>query len=119
MNTQGDLELPANWAEPENQAEPVLRPDTVRSEKFPIFSQIIKPTTFLIQHEKGHSDSSIYVKKRGIPHFTLIVGYPVDRQKQDSVEGFSAAVQSLFDTHTHTHKYVWGFGSALFAKLKF
>ena len=76
LNIRGELELAANWAEPENQAEPVLRPDPDRSEKFPIFSQIIKPTTFLIQHEKGHSDSSIYVQKKGYPTFYTYRGIP-------------------------------------------
>ena len=58
------LELAANRAEPENQAELVCGPDPDKIKNFTFF-QKIKCTTMPIQHVKGQPDSSTFVQEKG------------------------------------------------------
>ena len=65
MNTSEELEVAANQSVPENQAEPVPGPDHGQKKDIQFFSQKIKPTTLLVQHLKGQSDSSTSVQENG------------------------------------------------------
>ena len=69
--------LTANQAEPENQAGHIPGPDHVQKKNFKIFFQKIKPNPLLVQHVKEQPGSSTYVRKKGVPLVTLIVGHPV------------------------------------------
>ena len=78
MKTPGEheLELAANWAEPENQAEPVPGPAPDKIKNFKFFFQIIKSTTLLDQHVKGEPDSSRFVLEEGGVTFDTNRGTP-------------------------------------------
>ena len=67
MNThrEHELELAANWAKPENQAELVPGPDPDKIKNFKIFFQKIKPKPLLVQHVKGQPAASTYIREKG------------------------------------------------------
>ena len=71
LNTCGELELElaANQAEPENQADLVPGPDPEQKWNFKFFFQNIKPETLLVQHVKGQADLSRYVREKGCVTF--------------------------------------------------
>ena len=67
MNTRGkhELELAANWAEPENQTELVPGPDHDKKINFKFFFQKIKSGTVPVHHVKGQPAALTYVQKKG------------------------------------------------------
>ena len=65
MNTGGELELAANRAEPENQAEAVPGPDHDKTKKCNFF-QKIKSTTMSVHYVKGQPGASTYVREKGV-----------------------------------------------------
>ena len=67
LNTHGEheLELAANWAEPENQAELVPGPAPDKIENLKFFSQKIEPKPLLVHHVKGQPAASTYVREKG------------------------------------------------------
>ena len=65
MNTRGELELAANQAEPENQAEIVPGPDHDKKINFKFFFQKIKYGTISVHLVKGQPAASAYVPKKG------------------------------------------------------
>ena len=68
MNTlrELELELAANWREPENQAELVPGPDHDKKNKISnFFFQKIEPKPLLVQHVKGQPAASTYVREKG------------------------------------------------------
>ena len=68
MKTHGEheLELAANWAKPENQAElvPGAAPGKIKNVK--IFFQKIEPKPLLVHHVKGQPAASTYVREKGV-----------------------------------------------------
>ena len=67
MNThrEHELELAANWAEPENRAELVPGPAPDKMKNFKFFSQKIEPKPLLVHHVKGQHAASPYVREKG------------------------------------------------------
>ena len=67
MNTRGlhELELAANWAKPENQAELVPGPDPDPKKNSNFFFQKIKSTSMPDHHVKGQPAASTYVREKG------------------------------------------------------
>ena len=67
MNTlrEHELELAANWAEPENRAELVPGPAPDKIKKFKFYFQKIKSATMPVQHVKGQPAAPTYVREKG------------------------------------------------------
>ena len=62
---QHELELAANWAEPENQAELEPGPDRDKVKNFKIFFQKTKSGSMPQHHVKGQPAASTYVREKG------------------------------------------------------
>ena len=67
LNTHGEheLELAANWAEPENRAQLVTGPAPDKMKNFKFFFQKIEPKPMLVHHVKGQPALSTYVREKG------------------------------------------------------
>ena len=76
MNThrEHELELAANRAEPENQAELVPGPDPDKIKMFKLFFQKIKSATMPM---KGQPAASTHVREKRVSKFLWTCGHPV------------------------------------------
>ena len=66
LNTCGEHEFDANWAEPENQAWLVPGPDPDQKiQNFKSFFSKIKSASMPVHHVKGQPGVSTYVREKG------------------------------------------------------